>query len=97
MCGEKWPFTYISFNCVVLRCECGIEVKNGAAAVMYKWDEVPELLMPYTYEPTLLKIKTKEGTLKSYPDHGYIGVSALAALHYGGILQKWNNRIVEIE
>jgi len=92
-CGNSSPFTYISFNCVVLECDCGAKISGGAACVMYKRDELPEELRPHSYEPTALVIQDKDGKETPYPDHGYIGVSALAALKHCGALDKWNKRV----
>ncbi|SPZ07609.1 Uncharacterised protein [Pseudomonas luteola] len=91
-CGAQLPFQHITFNCVVLRCDCGLEIRNGAAQTMYKRDELPKELEPYSYEPTGLVIKNGDTEIK-YPEHGYIGVNAIAALKHSGALDKWNRRV----
>lgn len=91
-CGTSYPFTYISFSTAVLRCTCGATMKDSAACVMYKREELPPELKDFTYEPTALTIKKKDGTLVNYPDHGYVGINALAAFEYHGITAKWNKR-----
>ena len=90
-CGNNSPWTYISFSCVVLRCSCGAEMHNGAAKVMYQRGEVPEELLAHTYEPDALVI-LKDGKEVHYPDHGYVGVNALAAFEHAGLTDKWNAR-----
>lgn len=91
-CGNKHPFTYITFSCAVLRCDCGLEIHNGAVSVVYQWDEIPKELIPFSYEPTLLEIKQEDGPNKKYPDHGYIGVNVMAAFEHAGLTKIWNTR-----
>ena len=67
-------------------------MKDGAVLVMYKREDLPEALKPYAYEPTLLVMKQADGSLINYPEHGYIGVDAIAAFHHSGALDKWNTR-----
>lgn len=90
-CGEGSPFTYISFSCAVLRCRCGSEMEGGAVRVMYKRDELPEELKPHSYEPTLLVMRQGDKEIR-YPDHGYVGVNAIAAFGHAGVTAKWNRR-----
>lgn len=97
MCGRNFPFTYISFNTAVLRCHCGVEMHKGAVTVMYKRDEIPEALKPHTYEPTCLVMKMSDGREVGYPDHGYVGVDAMAAFWHAGITKKWNSRVIKEE
>ena len=92
-CGKTNPFTYISFSCCVLRCECGASFKDSSVLVMYKRGEVPSELEPYTYEPKLLVIQDRNGNQTPYPDHGYVGINAHAAFAHAGITEKWNRRI----
>lgn len=91
-CGSCVPYQYISFSCAVLRCECGAEMNGASVRVMYKRGEVPPELLPFTYEPTAL-VMILNGKEVGYPDHGYVGVNALAAFEHAGFTEKWNTRI----
>lgn len=91
-CGNKFPFTHITFSCAVLRCKCGAEFQHGSVCVMYKRGEVPKELEPHTYEANALAIRKEDGSLVEYPEHGYVGVELLAALDHAGLLAKWNRR-----
>lgn len=93
MCGHRSPFTYITFSTAVLRCSCGVTMEHAAVRVMYERHSVPEALKPYTYEATLLQIQDR-GRLLSHPEHGFIGVNAMAAFEYEGVTARWNRREV---
>lgn len=93
-CGNRNPFTYISFSCAVLRCSCGVEVSAPTAAVRVCYRErkdIPTALMPYTYPTTALAIREGDKVIE-YPHHGYVGVSAPAAFAHSGALEIWNRR-----
>lgn len=90
-CGNRWPWTHITFSCAVLRCSCGVEMQNGAVQVMYRRGEVPQELLAHAYEPTAFAI-LKDGEEVPYPEHGYVGVNVLAAFEYAGLTSKWNTR-----
>jgi hypothetical protein len=91
-CGDRSPFTYITFSCAVLRCSCGAEINGGAVTVMYQRGDVPDGLKSHIYEPNCLVI-IRDGKEIKYPDHGYVGVNVMAAFEYAGLTAKWNNRI----
>lgn len=92
MCNASSPFTYISFNCAVLECGCGVKLKDAAVRTMYKREEVPLALERHTYEPTLLVIRNKDNVEIPYPDHGYVGVNAVEAFNLYGHTARWNRR-----
>lgn len=90
-CGNKNTLRYLSPFIAYIGCdECDITM--GFARVLYKRDELPEELKEYQYEPKLLSIIGEDGVLRDYPEHGYVGVSAVAALDHAGVLEKWNRR-----
>lgn len=93
MCGNTLPFTHISFNCAALECNCGLTLKNAAVRTMYKREEVPLALERHTYEPTLLVIRSKDNIDTPYPEHGYVGVNAVAAFNLYGHTARWNRRV----
>lgn len=92
-CGHTLPFTHITFSCAVIECPtCQATMRDASAQTMYKRDELPEHLVPYSYEPVLLTIN-KSGVEIEYPHHGYVGVNVTAAFHFSGVLDRWNKRV----
>jgi len=91
-CGNCSPFTYITVFTAVIECDCGATLRKNSATVLYKLDEVPNELSDHTYDAKLLVMRQHDGTSKEWPDHGYVGVNALAALEYSGALGRWNAR-----
>lgn len=95
-CGNEFPVEYITWDAAVLKCKCGATFEHAAVRVMYKKDELPKELEPYTYEPTLLYLRTKDGKLIPATELGYVGVNVMAAFWFAGITQKWNRRVKEV-
>ena len=92
-CGNDLPFEYISIWTVYIHCRCGIQLKDSGARVLYKKGDCPkELIGVQTYEATALIMKI-DGKEVKYPEHNYVGVSALVALQAYGHLERWNKRI----
>ena len=91
-CTDVWQ--YITFSSVKIECrDCGAKTDKNCACVMYKRDNPPQQLVGVeTYEPTLLVIQTGTEEIP-YPDHGYVGVSALTALKAYGAVDRWNQRL----
>lgn len=95
MCGCDKVLCYPNAFYVYIECRnCGLNLKNSSAEILYKRDSCPDKLIGVqTYEPTLLVIRDKDGNDTKYPDHGYVGVSAIDALKAYGHLDRWNRRI----
>lgn len=97
-CGEKFPFTYISYNCCVLECKCGIGIagcKGGVTVVYDSMDAVPEELKPYARPASGLAFKDGDRIVE-WEEHGKVGLSCMRAFEHAGLTKIWNNRCNKI-
>lgn len=81
MCGNRFPWTYIAPSCAVIRCKCGVDLKDSSVRTMYRHDEVPLVLERYVTRPPALA------------EHGYVWVCPPDAFQVFGHTARWNRRV----
>lgn len=97
-CGNTCPWTFLTYSCCVLRCDCGIELNGAVVRAVYKKTPgpecIPDELLPFAKPADALRIRSQGGALVDYPEHGYYSVSVVESFRHFGFLDKWNRRAV---